>query len=73
MFGDDILQVGRVMMQTVQEIDRDIETETKGSYNTTPSQLSEDGDCKSSMEGPSMADLLLSHHPTQPLTGAGVG
>jgi len=42
------------------------ETETEGGYDTAPSQqLSEDGG-----DEPSMVDLLLSHSPAHPITGA---
>ncbi|KIJ97341.1 hypothetical protein K443DRAFT_681613 [Laccaria amethystina LaAM-08-1] len=41
------------------------ETETEGGYDTAPSQLSEDGG-----DEPSMVDLLLSHSPAHPISGA---
>ena len=62
MIFQGILQVGRVRVQTVREIPLvQMKIETEGSYDTSPSQLSrdEDGtDGESSMEEPSIADLL---------------
>jgi len=53
--------------QTEPEAETETETETGGNYNTTLSQLSEDGG-----DEPSMADLL-SHPCTHPTIGGGVG
>ena len=46
--------------------DTQTEPETEGGNDAAPSQLSEDG----TGDEPSMADLLFSHSPVHPMTGA---